>query len=74
MAFEFEAKVPTEIQVPTRRILLYNEQGNEESLHIEKNFLEERRDVAYAQMIEYQQTVNGTKTNEQSSSIFRWVA
>lgn len=42
LAFCFEAKVPTEAQVPSRRIMLYNDAGNEESLHIEKNFLEEK--------------------------------
>lgn len=50
LAYGFEAKVPMKIQVPSRLILLYNEEGNEESLKIEKNFLEERRDPAYARI------------------------
>nr|GMC95667.1 uncharacterized protein LOC109179766 [Ipomoea batatas] len=37
--------------------MLYNDEGNEESLQIDKNFLEERRDAAYARMAEYQQAV-----------------
>lgn len=49
--------MPTTVQVPSRQILLYNEEGNEEKLQIEKNFLEERRDAAYARMVEYQQAV-----------------
>nr|GMC93911.1 uncharacterized protein LOC109179766 [Ipomoea batatas] len=56
-AFSFEAKVLTEVQVPSQRIMLYNDEGNEESLQIDKNFLEERRDAAYARMAEYQQAV-----------------
>nr|GMD95432.1 Retrovirus-related Pol polyprotein from transposon TNT 1-94 [Ipomoea batatas] len=34
----------------------YNDDENEESLQIEKNFLEERRDAAYGRMAEYQQS------------------
>lgn len=37
--------------------MLYNDEGNEKSFQIEKKFLEERHDVTYARMIEYQQVV-----------------
>lgn len=57
LEFGFKAKVSTLVQVPSWRIMFYNEEGNEESLRIETNFLEEIRDAAYARMVEHQQAV-----------------
>ncbi|XP_019184818.1 PREDICTED: uncharacterized protein LOC109179780 [Ipomoea nil] len=64
LAYRFEAKVPTELLVPSRRVLLYNDEGNEGTLRIEKNLLEERRDVAYARMVEYQKAVKRYQEGE----------
>ncbi|XP_019160036.1 PREDICTED: uncharacterized protein LOC109156639 [Ipomoea nil] len=57
LAYGFEAKVPVEVVEPTHRVRNYSDEGNEESLRIEKNFLEERREAAHARMVEYQQAV-----------------
>ncbi|XP_019150529.1 PREDICTED: uncharacterized protein LOC109147322 [Ipomoea nil] len=57
LAYGFEAKVPIEVVEPTHRVRTYSDTENEESLRIEKNFLEERREAASAQMVEYQQAV-----------------
>lgn len=46
-----------EITKPTRRTLQYDNAENEESLQVQKNFLQEKRDGAYRQMVEYQQLV-----------------
>ncbi|XP_019184806.1 PREDICTED: uncharacterized protein LOC109179766 [Ipomoea nil] len=57
LAYGFEAKVTVEVVEPTYRISHYTDEGNEESLRIEKNFLEERRETAHARIVEYQQAV-----------------
>ncbi|XP_019164437.1 PREDICTED: uncharacterized protein LOC109160615 [Ipomoea nil] len=57
LAYSFEAKVPVEVVEPTHRVCTYSDAANEESLRIEKNFLEERREAASVQMVEYQQAV-----------------
>ncbi|XP_031106229.1 uncharacterized protein LOC116010872 [Ipomoea triloba] len=57
LTYGFEAKVPVEILNPTRRVQLYDDQTNEETMQIEKNFLEERRDVAERRVAEYQRSV-----------------
>ncbi|XP_019184170.1 PREDICTED: uncharacterized protein LOC109179056 [Ipomoea nil] len=57
LAYGFEAKVPVEVVEPTYRVRSYSDEENEESIGIEKNFLEERREVACARMVEYQQAV-----------------
>ncbi|XP_019194065.1 PREDICTED: uncharacterized protein LOC109188017 [Ipomoea nil] len=57
LAYGFEAKVPIEVVEPTHRVCTYSDTENEESLRIEKNFLEERREDASARMVEYQQAV-----------------
>ncbi|XP_019195710.1 PREDICTED: uncharacterized protein K02A2.6-like [Ipomoea nil] len=57
LAYGFEAKVPVEVVEPTYWVRSYSDEENEESLRIEKNFLEERREVACARMVEYQKTV-----------------
>ncbi|XP_019197156.1 PREDICTED: uncharacterized protein LOC109191024 [Ipomoea nil] len=46
-----------EVVEPTHRVRTYSDATNEENLRIEKNFLEERREAASAQMVEYQQAV-----------------
>ncbi|XP_031127679.1 uncharacterized protein LOC116029776 [Ipomoea triloba] len=53
----FEAKVPIEVLSPTDRTLHYEDQANEQMMQLEKNFLEERRDVAQCRMVEYQRAV-----------------
>ncbi|XP_019161181.1 PREDICTED: uncharacterized protein LOC109157795 [Ipomoea nil] len=57
LAYGFEAEVLIEVVEPTHRVHSYSDEENEESLRIEKNFLEERREVACARMVEYQQAV-----------------
>ncbi|XP_019178351.1 PREDICTED: uncharacterized protein LOC109173565 [Ipomoea nil] len=57
LAYGFEAKVPIEVVEPTHRVRDYSDEENEENLRIEKNFFEERREVAYARMVEYQRAV-----------------
>lgn len=49
--------MPAEVIQPTRRVEEYDDDRNEESLRIEKNFLEERRDGAERRMAEYQRSV-----------------
>lgn len=46
LTYGFESKLPVEVLQPTRRVIEYEDESNEELLRIEKNFLEERREVA----------------------------
>ncbi|XP_031116545.1 uncharacterized protein LOC116020205 [Ipomoea triloba] len=58
LTYGFEAKVPIELLKPSDRVMRYTNEANEESLMIEKNFLEEKREVATrCQMAKYQRSV-----------------
>ncbi|CAH9139042.1 unnamed protein product [Cuscuta epithymum] len=53
LAYGFQAKVPTEVLVPTHRTIHYDPEQNEDNLRAELHFIEERRDLSALRMEEY---------------------
>nr|GLL25407.1 uncharacterized protein K02A2.6-like [Ipomoea trifida] len=54
LTYGLEDKVPIEVLKPSDRVMWYIDEANEESLIIEKNFLDEMGEVARRRMTEYQ--------------------
>ncbi|VFR02682.1 unnamed protein product [Cuscuta campestris] len=66
-----EARLPIEAKIMTFREKIYEEKGNEEDHLAELNFLEERRMVAEAKMIEYQQAAKAYHDNRVGPRYFQ---
>ncbi|VFQ60332.1 unnamed protein product [Cuscuta campestris] len=54
LAYGFEAKVPTEVLVPSTRVEAYTPSLNEELMEVDSHFIQERRDDAAIKAEEYQ--------------------
>ncbi|VFR03695.1 unnamed protein product, partial [Cuscuta campestris] len=66
-----EARLPIEAKIMTFREKIYEEKGNEEDHLAELNLLEERRMVAEAKMIEYQQAAKAYHDNRVGPRYFQ---
>ncbi|VFQ85226.1 unnamed protein product [Cuscuta campestris] len=54
LAYGFEAKVPTEVLVPSTRVEAYTPSLNEQLMEVDSHFIQERRDDAAVKAEEYQ--------------------
>ncbi|VFQ82308.1 unnamed protein product [Cuscuta campestris] len=71
LTYGCEARLPIEAKVMTFREKIYEEKGNEEDHLAELNLLEERRMVAEAKMIEYQQAAKTYHDNKVGPRYFQ---
>ncbi|VFQ68976.1 unnamed protein product [Cuscuta campestris] len=71
LTYGCEARLPIEAKIMTFREKVYEEKGNEENHLAELNLLEERRMVAEAKMMEYQQAAKAYHDNKVGPRYFR---
>ncbi|VFQ60122.1 unnamed protein product [Cuscuta campestris] len=71
LTYGCEATLPIEAKIMTFREKFYEEKGNEEDHLAELNLLEERRMVAEAKMIEYQQAAKAYHDNKVGPQYFQ---
>ncbi|VFQ79434.1 unnamed protein product [Cuscuta campestris] len=71
LTYGCEARLPIEAKIMTFREKVYEEKGNEEDHLAELNLLEERRMVAEAKMIEYQQAAKAYHDNKVGPRYFQ---
>ncbi|VFQ73257.1 unnamed protein product [Cuscuta campestris] len=71
LTYGCEARLPIEAKIMTFREKIYEEKGNEEDHLAELNLLEERRMVAEAKMIEYQQAAKAYHDNKVGPRYFQ---
>ncbi|VFQ70685.1 unnamed protein product, partial [Cuscuta campestris] len=71
LTYGCEARLPIEAKMMTFREKIYEEKGNEEDHLAELNLLEERRMVAEAKMIEYQQAAKAYHDNKVGPRYFQ---
>ncbi|VFQ98142.1 unnamed protein product [Cuscuta campestris] len=71
LTYGCEARLPIEAKIMTFREKIYEEKGNEEDHMAELNLLEERRMVAEAKMIEYQQATKAYHDNKVGPRYFQ---
>ncbi|VFQ59321.1 unnamed protein product [Cuscuta campestris] len=71
LTYGCEARLPIEAKIMTFRDKVYEEKGNEEDHLAELNLLEERRMVAEAKMIEYQQAAKAYHDNKVGPRYFQ---
>ncbi|VFQ63990.1 unnamed protein product [Cuscuta campestris] len=57
LAYDFEARAPAEVVIPTRREMEYSPEVNEQNQAVELNFVEERRDEARIRAENYRRQV-----------------
>ncbi|VFQ68794.1 unnamed protein product [Cuscuta campestris] len=71
LTYGCEARLPIEAKIMTFREKVYEEKGNEKDHLAKLNFLEERRMVAEAKMIEYQQAAKAYHDNKVGPRYFQ---
>ncbi|VFQ84428.1 unnamed protein product [Cuscuta campestris] len=71
LTYGCEARLPIEAKIMTFREKVYKEKGNEEDHLAERNLLEERRMVAEAKMMEYQQAAKAYHDNKVGPRYFQ---
>ncbi|CAH9107596.1 unnamed protein product, partial [Cuscuta europaea] len=57
LCYGFEAKAPTEVAIPSRRVEQYEPDANEESMKIDLHLVDERREQAYVRAENYRRQV-----------------